>query len=59
MATFGIMGMIFGLAGWFNSQVNTTELPALKKELRESGGLKDNPDPARKEQPLHRPHLIT
>jgi hypothetical protein len=49
MATFGIMGMIFGLAGWFNSQVNTTELPALKKELRESGGLKDNPDPARKE----------
>ncbi len=49
MEGFGIMGMIFGLVALIQSQANKTELAALKKELRGSGVLKDNPDPARKE----------
>ena len=48
MEVFGIIGMTFGTFGflaWIQSQANTTELAALKKELKESGVLKDNPDP--------------
>jgi hypothetical protein len=52
MEVFGIIGMsfgVFGFLGWIQSQANTTELAALKNELRESGVLKDISDPARKE----------